>query len=75
MTMVAYITGLVLILKANFMPQATVMGRTKGENLRKRVERLPVQKEGIQGQCQWRKLRQWHLHGLWQGLKNLLVRK
>jgi hypothetical protein len=29
------------------------------------VAKAPVQEGGIQGQCRRRKLRRWHLHGLW----------
>ncbi len=50
-------------------------GKEKQKNLRKRAEKAPVLKEGIQGQCRRRKLRRRHLHGSWGGLKNLLVRK
>jgi hypothetical protein len=57
------------------MPQATAMGGEKGENLRKRAEKAPVQKEGIQGQYRWRKLQRRHLHGLGCGLINLVVKK
>jgi hypothetical protein len=50
----ACVTGLVLILKAMFMPRALVMGRKKGKNLMKGVAKVPVQKGGIQGQSNCR---------------------
>ncbi len=75
MMITACVTGLVLIFKAIFMPQASAKGGAKRENLRKGVAKAPAQEEGIQGQCRLQKLQQRHLHGLWWGLKNLLVRK
>jgi hypothetical protein len=47
MMIAACVTGSVLILKAIFMPRATVMGGKKGENLRKRAAKAPVREGGI----------------------------
>jgi hypothetical protein len=57
MMIAACVTGLVLILKANFMPPSDSNLSEKKKYLRKRAEKAPVQKEGIQGQCRRRKLR------------------
>jgi hypothetical protein len=51
MMIAAYVTGLVLISKANFMPSSNGEDQKKKKNLRKRAEKAPGQEEGIQEQC------------------------
>jgi hypothetical protein len=56
---------LVLISRANFMPLSDGEYQEKQKNLRKRAEKAPGRKEGIQGQCRRQKLRRRLLHGSW----------